>query len=79
MSPPEIEEHFAGKGYAQLKGELADIVVEFLQPYQERVRGISDAELDRILEMGRERASVIARVTIEEVKSRLGLHGAKSL
>jgi tryptophanyl-tRNA synthetase len=79
MSPPEIEEHFAGKGYAQLKGELADIVVEFLQPFQERVRGISDEELDRILEMGRERASVIARATIEEVKLRMGLHGAKSL
>jgi tryptophanyl-tRNA synthetase len=79
MSPPEIEEHFAGKGYAQLKGELADIVVEFLQPFQERVRGISDAELDRILEMGRERAAPIAQATIEEVKSRMGLHGAKSL
>ncbi|MDT4898452.1 MAG: tryptophanyl-tRNA synthetase [Acidobacteriota bacterium] len=76
---PEIEEHFAGLGYAQLKGELADVVVEFLQPFQERVRGISDAELDRILEMGRERASVIARATMEEVKSRMGLHGAKSL
>jgi tryptophanyl-tRNA synthetase len=75
-TPAEIEEHFAGHGYAQLKGELGDIVVEFLQPFQERVRGISDAELDRILEMGRERASLIARSTIEEVKSRVGLHGA---
>jgi ERCC4-type nuclease len=47
-----------------------------LRPYQERARGISDEELDRILEMGRERASRIARVTMEEVKTRLGLHGA---
>jgi tryptophanyl-tRNA synthetase len=75
-TPPEIEGHFAGKGYAQLKGELADVVVEFLRPYQERVRGISDEELDRILEMGRERASGVARRTIAEVKARLGLHGA---
>jgi tryptophanyl-tRNA synthetase len=73
---PEIEEHFADKGYAQLKGELADVVVEFLQPFQERVRSISDEELDRILETGRERVSSIAKATMEEVKARMGLHGA---
>ncbi|HKC63647.1 MAG TPA: tryptophan--tRNA ligase [Pyrinomonadaceae bacterium] len=77
-TPQEIEEHFAGKGYAQLKGELADVVVEFLRPFQERVRGISDEELERILESGREKASSIARATMEEVKTRLGLHGAHS-
>ena len=75
-SPPEIEKHFAGKGYAQLKGELADVVVEFLKPFQQRFAGISDEELDRLLENGRERASGVARVTMEDVKSRLGLHGA---
>lgn len=75
-TPPEIEEHFAGKGYAQLKGELADVVVEFLRPFQERVRSISEEELDRILESGREKASSIARATMEEVKNRLGLHWA---
>ncbi|HKR02514.1 MAG TPA: tryptophan--tRNA ligase [Pyrinomonadaceae bacterium] len=78
QEPQAIEEHFAGKGYAQLKGELADLVVEFLRPFQERVRGISDEELDSILEMGRERASSIARVTMEEVRARMGLHWAHS-
>ncbi len=78
QTPPEIEAHFAGKGYAQLKGELADVVVEFLQPFQERVRNISDEELDRILELGRERASLIARPTITEVKTRVGLHWSSS-
>lgn len=77
-TPPEIEEHFAGKGYAQLKGELADVVVEFLRPFQERVRNISDEELDRILEMGRERASRIANPMMEKVKTRMGLHWASS-
>jgi tryptophanyl-tRNA synthetase len=76
QSPEEIENHFAGRGYAQLKGELAELVVEFLRPFQERVRGISDEGLERILEMGRERASKIARPMMEEVKTRLGLHGA---
>jgi tryptophanyl-tRNA synthetase len=75
-TPLEVEERFEGKGYAQLKGELADVVVEFLQPFQERFAGINDEELDRLLEKGRERASSIARVTMEDVKTRLGLHGA---
>ncbi|HWT00559.1 MAG TPA: tryptophan--tRNA ligase [Pyrinomonadaceae bacterium] len=78
QTPEEIESHFEGRGYAQLKGELAELVVEFLRPFQDRVRGISDEELDRILEMGRERASGVARPTMEEVKTRLGLHGAHS-
>ena len=77
QQPQEIEENFAGKGYAQLKGELADTVIEFLGPFQERFRAISEDELDRILENGRERASNIARVTMGEVKHRLGLHGVR--
>ncbi|MCA1850055.1 MAG: tryptophan--tRNA ligase, partial [Acidobacteria bacterium] len=77
-SPEAIEEHFAGKGYAQLKTELAEVVVEFLRPFQERVRGLGDEELDRVLEEGRARASTVARATIEEVKGRLGLRGAHS-
>lgn len=77
-SSAEIEEHFTGKGYAQLKGELADVVIEFLRPFQERVRDIDDEKLNRILEDGRERASRIACATMEEVKARLGLHGAQS-
>ena len=31
QSPEQIEEHFANKGYAQLKQELADVTIEFLQ------------------------------------------------
>jgi tryptophanyl-tRNA synthetase len=72
----EVESHFEGKGYAQLKSDLAEATVEFLRPLQERARGYSDEELDRILDTGRERAQAIARTTLGEVKSRLGLVGA---
>ena len=78
QQPAEIESHFAGKGYAQLKGDLADAMIEFLRPLQERVRGISDEELDRILNDGRQRAEQIARVTLNEAKERVGLIGARS-
>jgi tryptophanyl-tRNA synthetase len=74
--PAEVEANFAGKGYAALKSELADVTIEFLRPLQERIHGYSDAELDRLLDEGRERAQGIARATLDEVKARLGLIGA---
>jgi len=77
-NPEEIEEHFAGKGYAQLKGELADLTIEFLQPFQERVRAIDDDKLDEILKAGAERAQSIAGVTLAQAKLNMGLIGAKN-
>ena len=71
--PHEIEAHFAGSGYAQLKQELADVTIEFLKPLQERVQSISDEELNRVLEQGRERAKSIASVTLKIVMERMGL------
>lgn len=76
--PEEIEAHFSGKGYARLKSELADVTIEFLRPLQERIRAISDDELDRILDEGRARAQQIARTTVREVKARMGLEGARA-
>ncbi|MGH9900449.1 MAG: tryptophan--tRNA ligase, partial [Pyrinomonadaceae bacterium] len=72
----ETEADFAGKGYAQLKSELADVTIEFLRPLQERVRGFGDEELDRLLGEGRDRAQAIASATLDEVKMRMGLKGA---
>jgi tryptophanyl-tRNA synthetase len=76
--PPEIEAHFAGKGYAQLKNELADITIEFLKPVQSRISEITDAELDKVLAQGRDQAQAIASATFKEVKKRMGLVGYES-
>ncbi len=75
-SPEEIEEHFSGKGYAQLKRDLADATIEFLKPLQERTIGISDDELNSLLAKGRDKAEAIARATMKQVKTKLGLAGA---
>ncbi|HXI25458.1 MAG TPA: tryptophan--tRNA ligase, partial [Pyrinomonadaceae bacterium] len=76
-SPAEIEEHFSGKGYAKLKEELADVTIEFLKPFQERLRSIDDDKLDQILEQGAERAQAIARPTLERAKANMGVIGAR--
>lgn len=71
--PQEVEEHFAGKGYAQLKGDLADATIEFLRPFQQRVKEIDDEQLDTILAQGRDKAQQIASVTLKQVFERTGL------
>jgi tryptophanyl-tRNA synthetase len=71
----EVESHFAGKGYAQLKGDLADAAVGFLEPIQSAVRGISDDELDSILAEGRDKAQQIAATTLSHVFENMGIRG----
>ena len=72
-APYECEEHFAGRGYGQFKTELAEVLVDFLRPFQERVKDYDDAELSKILRSGAETAGEIARGTIENVYERLGI------
>jgi len=72
----QVEEHFAGKGYAQLKGHLADATIEFLRPIQQRVKDITDDQLNEILQTGRDKAAAIAAVTLKQVFNRIGLAGA---
>ena len=72
-SQAEVEDHFAGKGYAQLKGDLADVTIEFLQPIQQRVKEITDERLDELLEQGRDKASKIAGATLAQVYQRMGI------
>ena len=69
-----ISARYAGKGYAQFKADLAELVVEFLRPIQERYRHVrSDkAELQTILERSSEVASVRARRTLDKVYRNLG-------
>jgi tryptophanyl-tRNA synthetase len=76
--PEDVESHFSGKGYAQLKGELADATIEFLRPLKDRVRAISDEQLDNILNRGSQRARTIASSTYQQVKERLGLEGTSA-
>ena len=75
-APVEVEEHFAGKGYAQLKQDLAEAAIDFLRPLQERANAISDADLQGTLERGRDQARAIAAATLKAVKHRRGIVGA---
>ena len=72
-SSEECESHFHGKGYGHFKTELAEAVVEFLRPFQERVHQYDDSTLDAILKSGAEKARTIARLTLADVYRKMGI------
>jgi tryptophanyl-tRNA synthetase len=72
-SVDESVAHFEGKGYGQFKGELAETVVEFLRPFQERVNEYDDASLNTILSQGAEKARGIAAATLKDVYTKTGI------
>jgi len=69
----ECVEHFAGKGYGHFKTELAEATIEFLRPFQERVKQFDDASLEAILITGAEKARSIASVTLADVYAKTGI------
>jgi tryptophanyl-tRNA synthetase len=70
---PEIENNFEGKGYGHLKTELAEAVIEFLRPFQEKVKQYDDTQLETILKRGAEKAREVANETLKNVYERVGL------
>ncbi len=75
-TPEECEANFEGKGYGHFKTEVADAVVEFLKPFQERVKEFDDETLKKILKSGAEKAKTIARETLNDVYAKMGIVGA---
>jgi tryptophanyl-tRNA synthetase len=74
VSIPELEARYEGRGYGDFKGDLADLVVEFVTPFRDRTLELLDdrAELDKILASGAERAQAVAADTLATVYDRVG-------
>lgn len=64
----------AGQGYGTLKSEVADVVLDCLNPIRDRATELlSDpAELDRLLASGAARANEVAEATLSAVYERIG-------
>jgi tryptophanyl-tRNA synthetase len=70
----ELVTAYEGKGYGDLKKDLASVVADFVRPVQERTRAYLDdpAQLDKLLGIGAEKARSIAAVTLRNVYERIG-------
>ena len=70
----ELLEQYDGRGYGDLKKDLAEIVVEFVRPIQERTQAYLEdpGHLDKVLAIGAEKARAVAAVTLGEAYQNVG-------
>lgn len=75
----EYENLYLGAGirYGDLKHQLAEAIYTELKPIQsKREELVKNREyVDRVIREGRERASTVARATVDEVKEKMGFGG----
>ena len=70
-----IKEEYEGKGYADFKADLGEIVVETLKPLQTRYGELMKNRdyIDQTLKNGADRARTLAQRTLSKVQKKVGL------
>ncbi|UBH11593.1 tryptophan--tRNA ligase [Macrococcus armenti] len=70
----ELEAMYEGKGYGNFKSDLADVMVEFITPFQEKYEYYMNSdELDRILDEGAEKARRKSFKMLKKMENAMGL------
>lgn len=71
----KIEKEYAGKGYADFKKDLAEIVVNSLKDFREKRKELSANKdyVTEVLRAGKEKAQKQAQKTLKEVKEKIGI------
>jgi tryptophanyl-tRNA synthetase len=69
-----LQAEYEGKGYGELKSDLAEALLEFLRPLQDRYAELKadPGELARLLSVGADKARGVAQKTMETVYERVG-------
>lgn len=73
-TPEEVEAEFAGKGYAEFKPAVGEAVVEMLRPVREKTEDLlrNKDYLQQVYTEGAQRASYMARKTLDKVYRKVG-------
>ncbi|WP_232678953.1 tryptophan--tRNA ligase [Nocardioides sp. R-C-SC26] len=74
VAPTTIADDYAGKGYGDLKKDLADVVVDFVTPFRDRTLELLDdqEQLLSVLADGAAQAREVATATLRDVYQRVG-------
>ena len=70
----DLENEFDGKGYGDLKGAVAEVVVEYFRPVRERTLELlkEPTELQKILKIGADKANEVAEETLRKSYDAMG-------
>lgn len=71
----EIEKKYKSQGYAQFKADLAEIIIDALNPFQDKLKKLlrKPDYIEKILNKGAEKAQKIAEETMRDVRKKIGL------
>lgn len=70
----DIVAQYEGKGYGEFKADLAEVLIKKLSPIQEKYHALMESdELDRILDMGAEKANRAASKMLKKMENAMGL------
>jgi len=74
----DLEGEYDGRGYGDLKKDLAEVVVDFVTPFRERTLELLDDQtyLTEVLRRGADEAGEVARATLRDVYQRVGFVAA---
>ncbi|GAF66881.1 tryptophanyl-tRNA synthetase [Bacillus sp. TS-2] len=74
LSIKEIEERYEDKGYGDFKQDLAEVIIEELEPIQKKYHELLNSdELDLILDQGAQKANFVAQKMIKKAENAMGL------
>ncbi len=71
----EIEKQFKEKNYSELKKSLAEVTINYLEPFRRKQKELlsKDDYVKEILNKGKAKAEIIAEITIQEARKKMGL------
>jgi len=74
QSIQELELAYEGKGYGDFKSDVAEVVVKAIEPVQTRYQELMESsELDDILDIGAEKANLVASKMVKKMENAMGL------
>lgn len=72
----QLEKKYSGKNYGEFKNDVANVVIEFLMPFQKEFNKIKEnpEKVRKILKDGAEKAKITAQNTLKDIKTKIGLN-----
>ncbi len=75
LSPEEIVKKYEGKGYAEFKSDVAEAIINELEPVQNKIQELMENKsyLEEIYRKGAEKANYVSMKTLRKMQKKIGL------